>query len=350
MDERVTDVICANDTRTNCPIALDGISCDGYKKDTLYGVYSHFHQDHMGSVSDCIANYDVLIAHPITFEGINALKPGMKYREQWVTQDYDTAYKFPDGFIRLLKANHIPGSSQVYVESAGKTMVYSGDFSYPDVQIREADYLVIDSSHGDPWHDGRTDRRSVKNRMFEHVEERLELHDQAVIQVSSGTLQEIVRHFEIGYGRRMREDIAFVMEEKQRAVLHKIYREESDRFRDVIEYDSPEYYDLLRNDGKKCVIFATSLEILDEQLRNFYRIMVDRFKFTGESIPVIPFEGGCRFNLAAHASIQGIYQYVEAVNPKHVVTDYSRSGYAKQLAKLIGQKFPNIKAEHRPPH
>lgn len=347
MDDHIIDVICDNGLAKNCAVKLDCITCDGYKDGMLIGAFSHFHDDHIRSIPSCISSYNVLVIHPITFEGINALHPGMRYREQWLTQDYDSAYRFEGGTIRLLKANHIPGSSQVFVESNGETMLYSGDFSYPDVQIRQADHLVIDSSHGDPWHDGKTDRHSVKNRMFEYVEEHLELHPQMVIQAPTGTLQEIVRHFEVRYGKRMSDDIAFVMEKKQNAVLRNIYRVENGEFRDIVEYETAEYWNLI-NGNRRCVIFSTNLDILDEHLRTFHKIIIDRFRFTKSNAPIIPFEGGCRFNLAAHTSIDGIYQYIESVNPKYVVTDYSRSQYAKQLAKLVEQKFPNIKTEYRP--
>lgn len=348
MNERIIDVVCSDNSARNCAIRLDGISCDGYKEGMLIGAFSHFHDDHIRSIPSCIASYNVLIIHPITFEGINALHPGMRYREQWVTQDYDTEYRFDAGTLRLLKANHIPGSSQVYIESDGETMLYSGDFGYPDVQIRQADHLVIDSSHGDPWYDGNTDRHSVKNRMFEYAEEHLESRPQMVIQGHSGTLQEIVRHFEVGYGKKMDSGIAFVMEKRQKKVLHSIYRAERHEFRDIIEYESPEYWKMI-NDNKKCIVFSTA-SILDEQLRSLHKIIIDQFRFTKSDAPIIPFEGGCRFNLAAHTSINGIYKYIEAVNPKYIVTDYSRSRYAKRLAKLIEQKFPDIKTEYRPPY
>ena len=347
MDERVVDVICGGDTDKNCSIRLGNITCDGYDRNTSIGVFSHFHDDHVKSMPICVSTYDVLITHNITFEGINALQPGMRYREQWVSQDYDTKYNFANGVIRLLKANHIPGSSQVHVESDGKTLLYSGDFSYPDVQIRNADYLVIDSTHGDPYMDGRTDRKSVKNRMFEYVEERIESNRQIVIKALSGTLQEIVRHFEIGYGRKMRDDIAFVMEKKQDAVLRNIYRDEREELRETTEYGSLDFWNLLNAD-KKCVIFTTRLDIPDDEIRNMHNILVDRFTFSKDELPIRPYDGGCRFNLAAHASINEIYKYIESVNPKHVVTDNSRSSYGRQLAKLIEQKFPHIKTEYRP--
>ena len=131
--------------------------------------------------------------------------------------------------------------------------------------------------------------------------------------------------------------------------MHNIYRYERNEFRDIVEYESPNYWNLI-NGNRKCVIFSTHLEILDEHLRAFHKIIVDRFRFTKSNAPIILFEGGCRFNLAAHTSIDGIYQYIELVNPKYVLTDHSRSQYAKKLAKLVGQKFPNIKTEYRPPY
>ena len=342
------DVQCNDGATKNCAIKLGSVYCDGHVERQSIGVFSHFHEDHMSAVSDCIGTYDVLLAHPLTFEGIEALKPGMRYREQWITHDYDSAYKFAGGTIRLLKANHIPGSSQIHVESGSESMLYSGDFNYPDIQIREADHLVLDSTHGDPWMDGKTERKSVKNRMVEYVRDVLDLGKKVVVQAPSGTLQEIVRHFEVGYDRRLADDISFVMDKKQERVLRKIYSQDAKEFRDVIEYGTAESSTLIGG-SKPCVVFVTGL-VLDEELSNLRKIMVDRFRFEKGESPMIEIEGGCRFNLAAHASINGIYSYIEDVNPKHVITDNSRSRYARQLAKMIEQKFPNIKTECRPPN
>ena len=346
LDEDVIDVLCNDHQRKNCVIKLDGVFCDGYKKGQTIGAFSHFHDDHIAAVADCVGSYDVLITHPITFEGIVALKPGIRHREQWITQDFDTVYKMNNGSMRLLKANHIPGSSQIHVETGDMSLLYSGDFSFPDMQIRQADYLVLDSTHGDPWSDGKTDRKSVKNRLFEHVIEVIKEHNQVLISTSSGTLQEIIRHFEIGYGRKMDADIVFVMDEKQERVLKNIYKSEVKEFRNVIKFDSAEFWKGIRN-NRKCVIFTTG-QILDESLRSLYKIIIDKYRFSDKRGPIVLFDGGCRYNLSAHASIEEIYSYIEEVNPKWVVTDYSRSDYAKILAKLIQQKFPHIKATYRP--
>ena len=84
-------------------------------------------------------------------------------------------------------------------------------------------------------------------------------------------------------------------------------------------------------------------------IQNHYKIIVDRYRYTKENATILPFDGGCKYNLASHASIEDIYKYVADVNPKMVITDYSRSGYAKILSKLISQKFPKIKTHFRPP-
>ena len=344
MSEEI-DVMCLDGGHKNCPIKLDGIFCDGYNQNASIGIFTHFHSDHISNIPDYVRTYDILLTHPKTFKAICALNPGMEYRDQWVTQDYDTKYRFDTGTVRLLKSSHIPGSAQVYVESDGKTMLYSGDFGYPDVQIREADYLVLDSTHGSPYHDGVVDRKQVKNSMFEYVEEYLKSNQTIVIHAASGTLQEIIHYFEVGYGRRMDNDIVFAMKEKQSKVLHSLYEYDMNKLREVVVYGTYRFWEMLRT--KKCVFF-TNTSTPDDELRDKHKIIVDRYMFQKDDPPKRPFHGGHRFNLAAHASIQGIYQYVEEVNPKHVITDNSRGSHAKLLAKLIEQKFPKIKTEYRP--
>ena len=226
-------------------------------------------------------------------------------RVQWAQQGFGTKYTTGTGHIRLLKANHIPGSSQVYVDANGKSLLYSGDFSFPDVQIEHADYLVIDATHGDPWYDGRTDRKSVMNRMFEDVQGNMGSNRPVVIQTSSGTLQELVRHFEVVCGPKFDDSVAFVMNKNQENVLVNIYKDEQKEFRNIVRYDSKEYWKLIRN-NQKIVVFSTT-SVLSEELRSFYKIIIDQFRFTRSKSPIIPFDGGCRYNLAAHASINDIY-------------------------------------------
>jgi len=360
LTEEIIKVHCNDGQKTNCPIKLGQIYCDGFKGPNdpkaqqdpneysgLIGVFSHFHEDHIGAVRQCLGSYDKLIVHPITLNAISALIPGCQHYEQWEPQNYGTVFTSKVGNVQLLDSNHIPGSSQVHVETNDNTLLYSGDFNYPEIQIRHATHLVLDATHGDPWHDGKTDRLSVKNRMFEDVKEKIESNKPVIIRSSAGTLQELIKHFEINPSDgHLSHDIPFVTTKKQKSVLLKIYKDVKDDFRDIVEYDSPEFWKLNRN-NKRCVIFLTN-EIIDESLQNYYNIIVDKYKFTVDNPAIIPFNGGCRYNLASHASIQNILDYVGDVNPKEVITDHSRSGYAPMLAKLIKQKYPKINAHPSP--
>lgn len=351
MDNLLVDIICGQNRRSNCTVMLEHVTCDGHAENKTIGVFSHFHEDHIGSILDCIGSYDVLLTHNTTFDAIVALKPGMRLRQQWTPQQYGTEYHDHGTKIQLIKANHIPGSSQVYVENDRASMLYSGDFSYPGVQIKKAEYLVLDATHGDPSFDGRTDRGSVLNRLLDDVKDRTSRGKSVVIRTSGGTLQEIARHFEMSYVDKIDDGVSFVMDAKQKRILDSIYPSEKKEFRDAVEYKSPEFWRLLR-ENKPCVIFTTS-NILDDDLTGIYSVIIDQYRFDKDNGPIIPYEtgsgSGCRYNLAAHASIENIYSYVEAVDPRYVVTDYSRSKYAPKLARLIEQRFAGkIKATYRP--
>lgn len=350
LSESIVNIRCNPNQKSNCAILLDYVVCDGYLSDKKIGIFSHFHADHIGAITKCIDTYDILLTHNTTHAAIAALEPGLEHREQWRAQDYDTEYHINDIKIRLLNANHIPGSSQIYIQTKDTSMLYSGDFSYPGMQIRQAEYLVLDATHGDPSFDGRTDRISVVNRLCDDVRERTTAGRSIVVYAVTGTLQEIVKYLDDSSARIL-DNVCFVMDEKHKEILYKIYGNNSDNFRHIIDYDSPEFWRNIR-ERKPCIIFKTPLRIPDERFSNFYKIFIDRYGFTREIGPIIQFSNdrsnGCRYNLASHASIDNIYAYIEAVNPKYVITDHSRSNYAPQLAKMIRQKFTNITTKSLP--
>jgi putative mRNA 3-end processing factor len=365
IEDNLISVSCSSQSK-NGPIKLDRIYCDGYVEDNSngIGVFSHFHSDHIGDVEACLRKYDTLITHPITLAAIDALNPGYKLYASWASQDYGQYFPSPVGKIRLLKANHIPGSCQVHLETNDSTFLYSGDFKFPEMTIKQADYLVLDASHGDPNYDGPTDRLSVKNRMLDDIHEKMDLGKPVVIISHSGTMQELIHHFEINDSQKpLNHDIPFVARKEQIQILNRIYENEKDEFRNIIEYDSPDYWKLIRNNSR-CIIFLSNipkrndendsfLDSIDEDIQNYYKIIVDRFKFEKNKPAIQPFPGnyegmGCRYNLASHSSIAEILDYVDAVSPKEIITDASRSNFAPILSKLISLKFPKIKVHAEP--
>ena len=70
---------------------------------------------------------------------------------------YGQEYEFHDGTkFQLIDAGHIPGSSQVLVESKNKTLLYTGDFNLTETRLHyaakppaeEVDALIIESTYG----------------------------------------------------------------------------------------------------------------------------------------------------------------------------------------------------------
>lgn len=324
--------------------------CDGYLSDKKIGIFSHFHEDHIGAITKCIDTYDILLTHNTTYAAIAALAPGVEHREQWRPQNYGVEYHTGDIKIQLLDANHIPGSSQIHVQTKDTSILYSGDFNYPEMQIKQAEYLILDATHGDPSYDGRTDRNSVMGRLCDDVKEKTAAGRSIMIHAVAGTLQEIVKHLDDS-SVRIADNVCFVMDKKHKEILYKIYENNSRNFRHIVDYNSLEFWRIIR-ERKPCIIFKAPLRIPDERFNRFYKILIDRYEFTRETGPIIPFSDsesdGCRYNLAAHASIENIYEYVKAVNPKYVITDHSRSNYAPQLAKMIRQRFTNITTKSLP--
>jgi putative mRNA 3-end processing factor len=82
-----------------------------------------------------------------------------------VPVDYRTTFKVEDAEISLINAGHIPGSAQVIVESAGKRVLYTGDFNLvpthlvpgADHAYNNLDAIVIESTYAAEDHPDRTE-------------------------------------------------------------------------------------------------------------------------------------------------------------------------------------------------
>ena len=93
----------------------------------------------------------------------------------WKTHEYGEVFSLADDVQCTFKdAGHILGSSLVFLERAGKRIVFSGDLgNSPDVLLKDtesiegAHYLVMESVYGDRAHEGRDMRRQVLRAAIE---------------------------------------------------------------------------------------------------------------------------------------------------------------------------------------
>ncbi len=94
---------------------------------------------------------------------------------QFVSCNYNEPLTIGDLTLRFLRAGHILGSSMVWVEGKGKSLVFSGDVGRQHDMLMKApepmpncDYLVLESTYGDRLHrdeDPRITLASIVNQV-----------------------------------------------------------------------------------------------------------------------------------------------------------------------------------------
>lgn len=79
-------------------------------------------------------------------------------------------------YFRFQDAGHILGSATIELWAEGKKIVFSGDlgnepapFLNPPTKIKEADYVLIESTYGNRTHEGRMKRKEILENTIEEV-------------------------------------------------------------------------------------------------------------------------------------------------------------------------------------
>lgn len=103
-------------------------------------------------------------------------KDVLKALEQFVPHNYsEWVLISPEIKFELLNSGHILGSSFVNMIAGGKKIVFSGDIGrtnpmllYPPKKIKEADYVILESTYGDRCH---PEGENIKDELLAVIEE-----------------------------------------------------------------------------------------------------------------------------------------------------------------------------------
>ena len=332
---RYVDIPCMRDI--NCPVMLDGISCDGYIPDKNTAVITHFHHDHIADMADIMYGCDKILMHPITYAAMSALNKSLTLRQGIIPLEYNVQFQTGNVTIQLLDACHIPGSCQVLVQHDGKRLMYSGDFGHLNTNPPKCDYLVLDATHGDPTYNYDVDRDGIIKQMHETILEETSKNQSIMIHSSRGTLQEIMSYMESGTPQ-IDYNVRFIASKKEIDVFNAIYPSRANNTREMIRRGSMDAYEAIRDD-KPCIMFVSDLNP-NEDTDAWFSIHVDRYRWFRNDMPgIFNVENGIRCNLSSHASYSDIMEFVRNVEPEFVLTDSSRSGCAGMLAERIRKEL-----------
>jgi putative mRNA 3-end processing factor len=142
-----TELDDADITDNGAVLLGDNIVCDSHHSRPVR-IVSHSHSDHLIQIHDSVKYCEKVIATPVT-KGIICVLRGEKTADLVTSLELETPFEYEGERIVLYPACHIPGSAQVLLETTKNLKIlYTGDFRYPEVQIRNADILVTEATYG----------------------------------------------------------------------------------------------------------------------------------------------------------------------------------------------------------
>jgi putative mRNA 3-end processing factor len=294
--------------------------------DRAVRIVTHAHADHILGLGESFRRCERVMMTPATLGLIGAIYGRRLNSSKLKLLDYGESLTVDDERLTLFKANHIVGSAQVLVETAdGYNIVYTGDFKLPGAPIISSDLLVIEATYGNP-----SNTRPFKNRV-EHELVRLvkaSLREGPVYVFGyHGKLQEvagILRRGGIGEPILMPRRVYAVAQICQRhgMELGGFLLAESDEGIEVSKGSHIGLYHMRaarRFEGSGVKIYLSGWE----------------FEIPVKKIGAREYEVA----LSDHSDFEQLLEYIEASDPKYVVTDGFRVGDAKALAKEIKKRL-----------
>lgn len=327
------------------PIVIGrSIVCDGYVSGKTTAVFTHFHDDHTWNFKRTLSNCDHIILTEPTYRALQALKnipdrgnivqlrPGRIFTTNYGEQ------------IELIDANHVCGSCQVFVtiEDSQETILYSGDFCFPDISTPKADTLILDGTHGTELYDFKTDKKSVLRALFKEVCDAIKENRAVEIRANRGTMQDIMEQLEKtekgenGEKMFIDQSVPFLADLPDVKLTNAIKDEYKENFRDIEVVSNNRLDELYYEKEEPYVRFARPNVSTPQEDRALV-IQADvntNYKTKG---PWWHDKNGKFYAcLSAHAPYGKILEYVKAVSPKRVIVDGTReNGKTKEISKSL---------------
>jgi DNA ligase-1 len=275
-----------------------------------FAFVSHAHSDH-------IAAHDEIIVSERTARLMHARLPGKRH-EHVVPFGERTAIRSLD--LTLLPAGHIFGSAQFFLETAGGSLLYTGDFklrpgrSAEPAEWRQAETLIMETTYGLPrYRLPPTDE--VVGQILAFCQDALESGAVPVLLgYSLGKAQEILCSL-AGAGLKP-------MLHGSVHQMTRIYEQFGQSFCEYERYKA----DAVEGKVLICPPSANRSQML-EKIRNKRVAMISGWAI--EPNAVYRYQVDAAFPLSDHADYTDLLRYVELVQPQRVLTLH---GFATEFA------------------
>ena len=307
------------------------ISLDRKERDSDTDFISHAHSDHTAAARSS----DNVIASNETAELLKAIN----------SIDLKRCQESREG-IKLLDSGHMLGSKQIRIERDGDVVTYTGDFmlqrsaTCARIQILETDTLIIDSTYCSPEF-AFGSRAEVEASIQKWTASKL---DSGIVLFgvhAAGKAQEITKVLnEVG--------IAPVTSKKVSAI-NSVYNSNHANLSYASAYDPASDYESLLQDNFVGVVESHRLDDLAVMLARVHGKRVYRAVATGFA-KIFRFNTDVQFPLSDHADFNQSIYYIEAANPRRVLTygsnseafaaNLSRRGYnAEPFRSEVGEQY-----------
>ncbi|MBB5253234.1 MBL fold metallo-hydrolase [Sulfurisphaera ohwakuensis] len=305
----------------------NNFTIDGHYR-RLFRVITHFHSDHLLELDKSIKECSSVIATPITLDAASVLGYTIPKHKR-IELDYGITLDVLDEKIKLEKADHIMGASQVVVKSDNVELAYTGDFKNPGkgTPILNPDVLIIDATYGNPAHK-RPYKHEAEILFSDYIRDAL-IQGPVRIFGYYGKLQEamkILRQYDV--------DAPFIVAGKVKdltnvAIKHGI------KINDVFDEKSKEGKEIMKDGWYISFKHATEFKNRDNAATNFLLdgwIIKDFIRRVDQKSFII--------GLSSHADFQDTIYYIENTTSDIIVVDGSRSKYAKDLVEYARKNIP----------
>lgn len=281
-----------------------------------FSYVSHGHADH-------IKNHNRILA---TLATVRFFEMRAKRAESTVL-DFGETFELDDLRIQLFPAGHVLGSSMIYIEKAGGSLLYSGDFKMQEswtaerIQIPQADVLIMESTFGRPEYRFNGDRDKLVDELACFVDDALRWgQSPVVLAYALGKAQEAMKVLgDLGYGVKVH---------KSAWDMAQVYRDFGVEFKNCTPWDGnkPSRNEVLViPPHKKKTRLVQSLPRLRTVLLSGWAVNANgRYRYGADQA----------IALSDHADFDELLEFVRIVNPKKVYCTHGLDEFPQHLRRI----------------